>query len=60
MLVQNLFCFFKRRSNRNRDQVLIRHHLPDRNIGAGLEAQIAIGQNAYQLLPFVIGTPEIL
>ena len=49
MLVQNRFGFFERGAHRNRDEILFRHHVGDRQIEAGFKAQIAIGENADQL-----------
>ena len=49
MLVQDRLRIGQRRAHRNRDQVLLGHHFADGNVGAGLEAQIAIGEDADQL-----------
>src|SRR5271165_1518651 len=52
MFVQNLFRFFERGANRNRDQMILGHHLGNGQIEARLKAQIAVGQNAHQLAVF--------
>ena len=48
VLVQNLFRFLQRGAHGHGDQVVLGHDLADRNIEAGLKAQIAIGENADQ------------
>ena len=50
MLVQNLLGLFKRCSNGNGDEVLLGHHVADGNIGARLEAKVAVGEDAYEPL----------
>ena len=50
VLVQNQLRLFQRGAHRNSDQVLLGHHVADGNIGAGLKAQIAVGENAHQPL----------
>ena len=49
VLVKNLFRFFERGADGHGDQVLLGHHLVDRNVEAGFKAQVAIGENADQL-----------
>ena len=41
--VEDRLCVFERGADRNRDQVLLGHHVGDREIEAGLEAEIAVG-----------------
>ncbi len=50
VLVQDLLRLFERGADRNRDEVLLGHHLADGDIGAGFKAQIAVGENAHQPL----------
>src|SRR5437016_9351186 len=50
VLVQNLFGVFQSRSHGNGNEVLLGHDLADGDVGARFEAQIAIGQNAYEFL----------
>ena len=52
MPVQDLLRFLERSAHRDRDQILLGHHLRDRQVIAGLEAQVAIGKNANQLSAF--------
>ena len=53
VMVQNLLGLFERGAHRNRDQILLGHHVGDRQIVAGFESQIAIGQDSDQ--PPVLG-----
>ena len=48
VLMQDRLGFFERGADGHGDEVVLGHHLPDRHIGAGFEAQIAVGQNAHQ------------
>ena len=50
MLVQDQLGLFERGAHRNGDQVVLGHHVADRNVGAGLKAQIAVGEDADQPL----------
>ncbi len=50
MLVQDGFRVVQRSSDRNGDEVFLGHHFADGNVGAGFEAQIAIGEDADELL----------
>jgi ribosome maturation factor RimP len=50
VLVQDQFGFFKRGADRDGDQVGLGHHVADGDVGAGLEAQIAVGEDADQAL----------
>ena len=59
MLMQDGFCIAESRADWDRDQVLLGHHLTDRNIGPGFEAEIAIGEDANQFLFLVTGTPDM-
>jgi hypothetical protein len=52
VVVKDGLRLVQRRADGNRDQVLLGHDLADRDVGAGLEAQIAIGQDADQLVVF--------
>ncbi|SPF31568.1 hypothetical protein SBA1_100024 [Candidatus Sulfotelmatobacter kueseliae] len=49
MLVKNLFRLFERGAHGHGDEVLLGHHLVDRDIEAGFKAQVAVGENADQL-----------
>ena len=48
VLVQDLLGLFERGADGDGDQVFLGHHLGDGNVGAGLEAQIAVGEDADQ------------
>ena len=48
MFVQDIFRVFERGADRDSDQIFLGHHLADGNIEAGLEAQVAIGEDAHQ------------
>ena len=50
MLVQDLFRAFKRGAHRDSDEIVLRHHLTDRNVKSVLKAEIAVGENADQSL----------
>ncbi len=50
VLMQNLLGLLQRGADRNRDQILLGHDLRDGNVGAGLKAQVAIGEDSHQLL----------
>ena len=50
MLMQDGLGIVQRGADRNRDQVLLGHHFADGNVGAGFEAEIAVGEDADQLL----------
>src|SRR5581483_7491458 len=50
VLMQDFFRFFQRGAYRDCDEVLLCHHLADRDIGAGLKAQVTVRENADQLL----------
>ena len=50
VLVQDQLGLFQRGAHRNGDQVLLGHHVADGNVGAGLKAQVAVGEDAHQLL----------
>ena len=50
MLVQDRFRIAQGCADRDRDQVFLGHHFTDGNIGAGFEAEIAVGEDADQLL----------
>src|ERR1700733_828513 len=52
MLVQNFFRLFQRRADWDGNQVVLRHHLADRDIEAGLEAKVSIGEDADQFAVF--------
>ena len=47
--VQDFLGLLESGADRNGDQVLLSHHLRDGHVGAGLKAQVAIGQDADQL-----------
>ena len=49
MLVQQTLRVFQCCADRDRDEFVLGHHFPDRQVLALLEAQIAIGENAHQL-----------
>ena len=49
VLVQNLLGFGKTGSNRNGDQVLLRHDVGDSKIHSSLEPEVAVGENTDQL-----------
>ena len=49
MLMQNQFRLFKRGAHRDRDQVLLGHHVAHRHIGARFKAKVAVGENADEL-----------
>ena len=50
MLMQDVLGLFQRRSNWHRDQVLLRHHRVDRKVGPRHKPQVAVRQDADQLL----------
>ena len=50
VLVQDQLGLFQRGADRDGDQVLFGHHVADGDVGAGLEAQIAVGEDADQPL----------
>ena len=52
MLMQDLFRLLERGSHRHRDQVLLRHHLINRDIEAGFKAEIPVSENADEFLVF--------
>ena len=45
MLVQDLLCVFQRGADRNGDEIFFRHHFVDRNVEAGFETEIAVGED---------------
>ena len=49
VLVQDFFRVLEFRPHGNTNQVLARHHVFDGQVGARLEAQVAVGQDPYQL-----------
>ena len=49
VLVEDLLRLLEGRAHRDRDEVLLRHQLRDGEGGAGLEAQVAVGQDADEL-----------
>ncbi len=53
VMMQNLLGFFERGAHRNRDEILLGHHVGDWEIVARFESQVAIGQDADQ--PAVLG-----
>ncbi len=53
VMMQNLLGLFERGAHRNRDEILLGHHVGDRKIVARFESQIAIGQDSDQ--PAVLG-----
>ena len=50
MLVQDQLGLFERGADGHGDQVLLGHHVADGNVGAGLKAQVAVGEDADQPL----------
>ena len=48
--MEPLFCLIERGSDSDGDEVLAGHHLPHWDVGARLKAQIAIGEDADELL----------
>ena len=46
--VQDFLGLFERGAHRDGDEVFLRHHVLDRQIEAGFETQIAVGENADQ------------
>ena len=48
VLVQDFPRRFERRADRHRDEVLFRHHLGNRALYVGLEAEVPIGEDAHQ------------
>ena len=49
VLVEDVFGLFERGADRNRDEVFLGHHIADGDVGAGFEAQVAVGEDADQL-----------
>ena len=52
VLLQDFFGVLERRAHRNRDQIVLRHHVRNRHIVAVLKPQIAIRENTHQLAVF--------
>ena len=46
LLMQDLARFVERRADRHRDEVLLRHHVGHGPLDVGLEAQVAVGEDA--------------
>ena len=46
MLVEDVLGLLEGGANRDGDEVLLGHHVVDGNVGAGDEAEIAVGENA--------------
>ena len=57
MPVQDVLGLVEGRADRHRDQVLLGHHVGDGLLGVGLEAEVAVGQDADQaaFLAAVVG-----
>src|SRR4029077_16219833 len=50
VLVENQFSFFKRGADRDGNQVLFGHHVPDGDVRASLEAKVAVSEDSDQAL----------
>ena len=55
VLVQNLLSLFERGTHGDRNQIVLGHHLANRNIETSFKAEVAIGQDADELFVFCDG-----
>ena len=51
VLVEDLFGLLERGADGDGDEVLLGHHVVDGNVGAGDEAEVAVGEDADQACP---------
>jgi hypothetical protein len=56
---QDGFRIIQRGTDWDRDEIFSGHHFADGNVGAGFEAEVAVGEDADQLFVLGYGTPEM-